>query len=342
LTNRYNRDVKYAPVFVVSPRLLGLVEEIAALRQQVLGAVVQVAWIPRLQQDARVRNTHSSTAIEGNPLSEAQVRALAEGRDVPATSDRAQREVLNYFAGLRFIEQHARKRTVTRRDVLQLHAISARGVMDQGQPGEFRRIQVWVGRHTPPPPERIEELMAALLEWWSGPARRLSPVVSSGVLHYRFEEIHPFGDGNGRVGRLLALWELYRRGFDTHHIFAVDEYYWNDRPRYYRQLQAVRECNGDLTSWLEYTAEGLVLALRGVRSRIDAISAEIGPKPIVLRPRQEQLLRMLRDEGPLAPRRIWEGLGVSRQGAMDLLRPLLDAGLVKRIGTKKSGKYTLA
>ena len=51
---------------------------------------------------------------------------------------------------------------------------------------------------------------------------------------------------------------------------------------------------------------------------------------------------MLRDEGPLAPRRIWEGLGVSRQGAMDLLRPLLAAGLVKRIGTKKSGKYTLA
>lgn len=332
----------YGPAFAISPRLLSLVEEIAALRQQVTGAAVQVAWIPRLQREARVKNTHSSTAIEGNPLTEAQVRALAEGRTVPATSDRAQREVLNYFAGLRFIEQHARKRTVTRRDVLKLHAISASGVMDQGQPGEFRRIQVWVGSHTPPPPDRVEELMAALLEWWNGTARRLSPVLSSGVLHYRFEEIHPFGDGNGRVGRLLALWELYRRGFDTHHIFAVDEYYWKDRPRYYRQLQGVRERNGDLTGWLEYTAEGLALALRCVRDRIQAISAESGAEPVVLRPRQEQLLRMLRDEGPLAPRRIWEALGVSRQGAMDLLRPLLGARLVKRVGTKKSGKYTLA
>ena len=332
----------YEPVFAVSARLLALVEEIAALRQQVVSAAVQVAWIPRLQQEARVSNTHSSTAIEGNPLTQAQVRALAEGQEVPAIADRSRLEVLNYFAGLRFIETHARKRTVTRRDVLRLHAIAAREVMDQGQSGEFRRIQVWVGGHKPPPPERVEELMATLLDWWNGPTRELSPVISSAVLHYRFEEIHPFGDGNGRVGRLLALWELYRRGFDTHHILAVDEYYWHDRPRYYRQLAAVRKQGGDLTGWLEYTAEGLLAALGNARDRIQAISAETGREPILLRPRQEQLLRMLRDEGPLAPRRIWEGLGVSRQGAMDLLRPLLAAGLVKRIGTKKSGKCALA
>ena len=332
----------YEPKFVVSARLLALVEEIAALRQQVTSAAVQVAWIPRLQQEARVRNTHSSTAIEGNPLTQAQVRALAEGREVPAIADRSRQEVLNYFAGLLFIETHAKKRTVTRRDVLRLHAIAAHGVMDQGQSGEFRRIQVWVGGHTPPAPERVEELTAALLGWWNGPARELSPVISSAVVHYRFEEIHPFGDGNGRVGRLLALWELYRRGFDTHHIFAVDEYYWHDRPRYYRQLAEVRKQGGNLTGWLEYTAEGLLKALDSARDRIQAISAESGQEPILLRPRQEQLLRMLRDEGPLAPRRIWEGLGVSRQGAMDLLRPLLAARLVKRIGTKKSGKYSLA
>ena len=184
--------------------------------------------------------------------------------------------------------------------------------------------------------------MATLLDWWNGPAQELSPVISSVVVHYRFEEIHPFGDGNGRVGRLLAMWELYRRGFDTQHIFAVDEYYWKDRPRYYRELAAVRKQDGDLSRWLEYTAEGLLAALNDVRDRILAISGETGREPLLLRPRQEQLLRMLRDEGPLAPRRIWEGLDVSRQGAMDLLRPLLAAGLVKRIGTKKSGKYSLA
>ena len=76
-------------------------------------------------------------------------------------------------------------------------------------------------------------------------------------MHFRFEAIHPFADGNGRTGRALALWELYRRGFDSHHIFSVDEFYWEDRPRYYAALQAVRRPGDDLTSWLEYSAEGL-------------------------------------------------------------------------------------
>jgi len=334
--------VKYEPVFVVSARLVALIEEIAALRTRVSAATVQVAWIPRLQQDARVRNTHSSTAIEGNPLTQEQVRELAEGREVPAIADRSRREVLNYFAGLRYIETHAARRRVSHRDVTRLHLIAARGVMDQGREGEYRRIQVWVGNHKPPPPERVEELMSALIEWWNGPARDWSPVISSAVLHYRFEEIHPFGDGNGRVGRLLSLWELYRRGFDSHHIFSVDEYFWQDRPRYYEELDAVRKRRGDLSGWLEYCAEGLRLTLERVWTRIERLAADRAASAVILRPRQEQLLRMLRNRHGMTSREIREALGVSKQGALDQLNPLLAAGLVKRVGTRKSGKYVLA
>jgi len=61
----------------------------------------------------------------------------------------------------------------------------------------------------------------------------------------------------------------------------------------------------------------------------------------VLRPKQEQLLQLLRDRKSLAPREIWEALAISKQGALDLLRPLIEAGLVKRIGTQKTGRYVL-
>ena len=332
----------YEPAFTVTARLVALIEKIAALRTQVLAATVQVPWIPRLQQDARVRNTHSSTAIEGNPLTQEQVRDLAEGRDVPAITDRSRQEVLNYFAGLRYIETHATRRRVSHRAITRLHLIAARGVMDQGQEGEYRRIRVWVGNHKPPPPERVEELMDALLDWWNGPARDLSPVISSAVLHHRFEDIHPFGDGNGRVGRLLSLWELYRRGFDTHHIFSVDEYFWQNRHRYYQELDAVRGQRGDLSGWLEYCAEGLRLTLERVWARIQKLAVDQSHDKVVLRPRQEQLLRMLRDRQAMTPREIREALGVSKQGALDLLKPLLAVGLVKRVGTRKSGKYLLA
>ena len=68
------------------------------------------------------------------------------------------------------------------------------------------------------------------------------------------EDIHPFADGNGRTGRALALWELYRRGFDTHHIFSVDEVYGEDCPAYYAALANVRKQGNDLTEWIEYSA----------------------------------------------------------------------------------------
>ena len=84
---------------------------------------------------------------------------------------------------------------------------------------------------------------------------------SSAIVHHQFETIHPFADGNGRTGRMLSLWELYRRGFDSHHIFSIDEFYWEDRPRYYAAFERVRKESNDLSSWLEYSAEGLRMTL---------------------------------------------------------------------------------
>lgn len=334
--------MSYQPLFTITPRLLAWIEEIAALREKILAATVQVSWIPALQKDARQRNTHSSTAIEGNPLTLEQVRAVEEGREVPAVAPRAKREVLNYFAGLRFIEKNSRKSALTQEDVLKLHKIIAGEAMDQGTAGQYRAIRVRVGGFVPPPPEEVSGLMSELLDWWNKESRNLSPVLSSAIIHHRFETIHPFADGNGRTGRALALWELYRRGFDTHHIFAVDEFYWEDRPRYYAALTAVRQKGEDLTGWLEYAAEGLRVTLEEAWARVHRLAAQSGRKKLVLRPKQEQLLQMLRDHKSMTPQEIWDGIGVSKQGALDLLRPLMEAGLVKRVGTRKSGRYILA
>ncbi len=331
--------MSYEPVFTITPRLLGLTEEIAALRERILSASVRVAWIPRFQRDARVRTAHSSTAIEGNPLTLAEVRALEEGRDIPASGSRAGREVLNYFAGLRFVEKNAGAKRITHDHILKLHAIIAGGVMDQGEAGRYRTMAVRVGRFVPPPAADVSGLMHELLEWWNARAGEHSPVVSSAVLHFRFEEIHPFADGNGRTGRAVALWELYRRGFDSHHIFAVDEFYWDDRARYYAALDGVRRAGGDLSGWLEYAAEGIAKTLDDLWRRIQAVKASHGEEPVFLGPRQEKLLRLLDVEKGLAPREIWEALGVTRQGAAKLMKPLIEAGLIRRVGGKKTGKY---
>jgi Fic family protein len=303
---------------------------------------VEVPWIPALQKDTRTRNTHSSTAIEGNPLTLEQVRAVEEGREIPAVAARAKREVLNYFAALRFVEKHSAPSPITHEKVLRLHKIIAGDVMDQGTAGRYRNIAVRVGRYVPPQPGDVSGLMFELLNWWNKESAGLSPVLSSAIVHYRFESIHPFADGNGRTGRALALWELYRRGFDTHHIFSVDEFYWEDRPRYYAALDAVRREGGDLTGWLEYAAEGLQLTLERVWTRVQKFSASSTRTKLVLRPKQEQLLQLLRDHKSMTPQEIWDALGVTKQGAMKLMQPLLDTGLVRRVGTRKTGRYILA
>jgi Fic family protein len=334
--------VGFQPNYSITPPLLSSVEQIAALRERILAAAVQVPWIPALQKDSRVRNAHSSTAIEGNPLTLEQVRAIEEGRDIPAMARRPRREVANYFAGLRFVEKNARLNVITHKEVLRLHRILAGEVMDQGTAGQYRTFRVRVGGYVAPPPERAQQMMSDLLAWWNKHAPKISPILSSAIVHHQFETIHPFADGNGRAGRMLSLWELYRRGFDNHHIFSIDEFYWDDRPRYYAALDNVRQEEGDLTSWLEYCADGLRVTLKQVWTRIQKLTARTGKATLVLRPKQEQLLHLLRERKAMTPREIWDAIGISKQGAIDLLRPLIKSGLVKRLGTRKTGRYVLA
>ena len=312
--------MSWEPQFTITPALLARVEAIATLRTRIVDAAVAVAWIPALQKDARTRNAHSSTAIEGNPLTLEEVRAVEEGTPLPLAEERPRREVLNYFAALRFIEKEVNVTKVDHEHIFRLHRIMAEDVMDQGEAGRYRTMRVRVGRHVPPPPEEVSGLMFELLQWWNEGAAALSPVLSSAVLHYRFEAIHPFADGNGRTGRALALWELYRRGFDSHHIFSVDEFYWADRPRYYAALEAVEHAGGDLTSWLEYAAEGLQATLERVWLRMQHLAAGARGRKLTLRPRQERLLTLLRERGPLAPAAIWEAMSISKQGALDVAR----------------------
>ncbi len=330
----------YMPHFTITARLLALSEAIAALRERIQSAAVELSWVPALQKDTRSRNVHASTAIEGNPLTLEQVRAIEEGRSLSASSPRSEREVLNYFAGLRYIENNAGKTRIHHEHIFTLHKILADGVMDQGESGRYRSIYVRVGGYVPPPPDDVSTLMFELLEWWNKSTTGLSPVLSSAILHHRFESIHPFADGNGRTGRAMALWELYRRGFDTHHIFSVDEFYWADRPRYYAELEKVHSSGDDLTSWLEYSAEGLAFTLERVWLRVQTFQPEPGKK-IVLRPKQEHLLRLLSDHGSMSPSEIWDSLDISKQGAMDLINPLIEAGMIEKTGGKKTGRYSL-
>jgi len=334
--------VAYDPSFQTTPHLLKVLEDISALNARIQGAIGGVAWVPSLQKDAAARQVHGSTAIEGNPLTLAEVKVLAAGGQLPHAKPRAVQEVLNYFAALRFIEKHAGAKAVHVRDVLKLHSIiGQKGALDREPVGLFRPYQVRVGMHVPPKPREVPGLMSQLLEWLNRAGQAWPAVVSSAILHYQFEFIHPFGDGNGRVGRALAAWQLYRRQFDTSHIFAVDEVLLEDRQGYYRALHRAQTQANDLTGWVEYIAEAVNEALERAWKRIESVNISALGLRLTLTPKQEKLLSLLR-ESSLGIQEIQKALAVTRPGAHHILKPLLAAGLLKRVGGHKTGKYQFA
>jgi Fic family protein len=331
----------YVPRFSTTPHLLKVLEEMTILHGRIAGGTVGVRWVPSLQKEIRERQTHGSTAIEGNPLSLAEVRLLSEGGDLPSAEPRAKQEIFNYFAALRWLEQKKGSRGIDEKGILKIHSlIGQKSALDRGPFGAYRNFDVRVGRHVAPPAKEVSRLMEDLLQWLNGAGQAWPAVIGSAILHFQFEFIHPFGDGNGRVGRLLATWELYRRQFDTQHIFAVDEVLLENRAAYYRNLDFAQTEGHDLTRWVEFISETVAEALRRAWRRVQALHISSKGHRLVLTPKQERLLAILH-RGPQSISEIQAEFKLTKPGAHFILKPLLAAGLVKREGGHKTGRYRL-
>ncbi len=244
---------------------------------------------------------------------------------------------------MRYIQRHAEAKTIRQADVFgdPFSASGSENALDRGPIGAYRTYGVRVGGHIAPHASDVPHYMRELLAWLNGESVQWPAVVSSAVLHFRFEFIHPFGDGNGRTGRALAAWELYRRRFDSRHIFAVDETLWNHRPKYYAALDQVqKEGHQDLTGWIEFMAEMIEITLARTWERIEGARGGRPHGRLHLTSRQEKLLTLLR-AGPMRPAELLSELGLTKGGLHYLLKPLLRNKLVQRQGGYKTGVYSL-
>jgi Fic family protein len=215
-------------------------EQIAQIREQVRSSLVKVPWVPTLVKDAMARAAWGSTAIEGCTLSLEAVKGLLEGKATSGYSDRHVRMAQNYLKALFWIQKRDQAKSIPEKEIFELHQIIAQGAMDEGPVGRYRKRDVRAGLHVCPPWREVPQLTRELLEWLNGPAHELPALFSSAILHLRFVEIHPFRDGNGRIARALATWQLYRMGFDILHIFALDEVLLETRVLYIKNLHRLQ------------------------------------------------------------------------------------------------------
>lgn len=205
-----------------------------------------------------------SSQIEGTQSSLAQL-LLFELEEAPGVPIDDVVEVSNYVAAL----DHGLRRLkegfpLSNRLIREMHGILlSEGRGSDKSPGQFRRTQNWIGgtrpgnaHFVPPPPNHVEDCMAALEQFLHGEGNPYPVLVKAALAHVQFETIHPFLDGNGRIGRLLIAFILHHDRLLSQPLLYLSLYFKQHRSEYYRQLDRVR-AEGDWESWLDFFLEGV-------------------------------------------------------------------------------------
>jgi Fic family protein len=325
----------------ISPHLLKLFEQIAVAGALVRSSRLQISVKAPLERDAFARSVHSSTWIEGNLLSLAQVRAVVDGRNV-LVEEKQRQEVANCIEAMRQILKTKRK-PVTEQGVMAVHARMVKGLLAKDRAGRYRRVQNYIvdaGNKvifTPPPPAGVPGRMKALFTWAKD--KTLHTVVRSAIFQHEFLTIHPYVDGNGRVARAIGQWLLWEKGMDPLCTLGLDDFFAQDRPRYYDMIQQTRDMDGDFTHWVEYVAEGLAWAHEDVQKRIKAGTLSL--QGVSLTPKQEELLDLLGRKGALGAVEIGKTMKINRARVNQLISPLVRLGIVTRQGAARAVRYRL-
>jgi Fic family protein len=309
---------------------------VADISEQVgrLSALRETTLTPQLRRGSRIRTIQASLAIENNTLSVEQVTAVLDGKRVLGLPREIQ-EVRNAFAAY---EAMPGWHPDSSANLLAAHCLLMQGLIDDA--GQFRAGGVGIFRgerllHMAPPPSRVTQLVNDLLAWVK--RTDLHPLIASCVFHYEFEFIHPFADGNGRMGR---LWEtlILSQWRPVLAYLPVETVIRDQQEAYYAALKAADQL-AEATPFVEFMLRALKQAL------IEAESANVssGSEESTEEGSEENpLLRLLKAKPKLTGKQAAEQLGVSQRAVEKQLAKLKAMGRIARVGPNKGGHWQVS
>ncbi len=344
----------YTPPFKITSRILNLVAEISAKIER-YAIVLEQDTTLRLRKANRIKTIHSSLAIEGNELTEGQVRDIINGKNVIAPLREIQ-EVKNAIATY---DLFPTLNPFDEKDLLRAHHTMMQALIDN--PGRWRTsgVGVFGGTgcvHLAPPADRVPQLMSDLFDWLKNADDHL--LIRSCVFHYEFEFIHPFLDGNGRTGRLwqsLILTQL-------HPLFAhlpVENMVYSNQQAYYDAITASTAV-GESTPFIEFMlGEILATLTRGESESTEGVVEYVPIKvqgkfpnnipnifPNNVRSLYPQVAEvvwyiasLLNNTPGASADQIGEALGISGRMVRNHIATLRNLGILERIGSNKTGYW---
>jgi Fic family protein len=355
---RYEKHQHYqsflpAPInkqwMVSHPPTVTLIEEATRLLGE-LNAFSQL--IPDVDFFIRMHITKEATTssrIEGTQTN--MEEALVDERDINPEKRNDWKKVQNYIQAINFAIGELRTLPLSNRLLQNTHAVLLQGVRGRRkQPGEFRISQNWIGvslKHAafiPPHHEHVPELMSDLEKFMHNDQIHVPHVIKAALIHYQFETIHPFLDGNGRLGRLLIVLYLVDFGILHKPALYLSDFFERHKGEYYDQLMAVRTTN-KLEAWLQFfmlglreTAQHSIQVFKDILKLKEQIESEVlvtfNPKR---RSNAHTLIRYLYGSPVVTIKAVKQLLQSQTNTAAALIRDLVTLGILRELtGLKKN------
>lgn len=312
----------YTPPFSVSAKAIRLVAEISALVERYAIRMEQGDAL-LLRKANRIKTIHSSLAIEGNELSEDEVRTISEGKNVIAPIQQLQ-EVRN---AIRCYDECEHWNAYCVEDMLKAHHCMMAGLCSRA--GAFRSggVGVFAGDkliHMAPPAHMVPTLMQQLFAWLATSEDHL--LIKSCVFHYEFEFIHPFSDGNGRIGRLwqsLILGKLH----PAFPLLPVENMVYASQRDYYKAIEESSRL-ADCAPFIDFMLEEILKTLKRFNSA-----------PLSLTETERAIINCMKEDAGISARQIAEQCSLSARQIEKCIAALKKKGVLRREGARKNGKW---
>jgi Fic family protein len=297
------------------------------------------------------KEAQTSSRIEGT-RTEIEEALMPEDAIAPENRD-DWHEVRNYIAAMNMAVQELQHLPVSTRLLCQTHAILMRGVRGQSKnPGELRKMQNWIGgsgpmdaAFVPPHPDEVPELMSDLEKFLHNEDIAVPDLVKAAIAHYQFETIHPFNDGNGRIGRLLITLYLVSKGILQKPSLYLSDFFERNRSSYIDALMRVRTAD-DIGHWVRFFLAGVLeiskkgrrtmQAIQALREAVELQCLTLGKRA----PNARRALTLLYRRGVVSARDIETELGVTSATANAIIRDFVKLQILQEItGMRRDRLY---
>ena len=332
----------YIPPFTISAEAINKIAEISGLIER-YAIRLEHSDTLHLRKANRIRTIHSSLAIEGNKLTEDEVRDIINGKNIVAPIKEIQ-EVKN---AIKTYEMYPHLDAFKEKDLLKAHAQMMEAIIDN--PGRYRQGGIGVFSehglvHMAPPADRVPTLMGELFAWLKQSKDHL--LIRSCVFHYEFEFIHPFADGNGRMGR---LWQSLILG-ELHPLFEhlpVENMVFSNQQAYYDAISTSTQA-ADSGAFIDFMLSEILETLKRhqgeelseIHYKIhDKVHDKVHDKYPNISDSAWNVLEYLIENGGASATRVAKTLGMSERMVRKHIATLKSAGILSRAGSNKNGRW---